>query len=710
MFKSNDEEYDDYENYDEEIETDKKFKFINYRNIITFVISFLISQVQFIAGFSPFGMAMLAANMGNKLPLVISFVSISLGTLIRFGVSAFIKYVITSLIFIVLAILFKNKKREEGYISKTKLFCSVLVVNLASVFIGQVLIYDIVISIALAISTVVFYTIFNYGLYVFINFKDNFIFSIEEVISASILVCLAISAIGPISIYGFNIRNIICVLVVLILGWKNGITIGTTAGVTIGSILALVGVGDVTLIASYAISGLFAGVFRKFGKLGVIAGFILGNSLLTIFANGSTEVIIMIKEIIVASVLLLAIPKKMEHNMDDLFEKTVLLNEGTGGSFGVEEQVVYKLNTVSEVFDEMSETLGESAVTLVSQKEEILQFMEDVTGKVCVGCVNAETCWKKDLYKKYNMIFEVIDVLLEHNEITNEQFEEIIENRCVKKEEFVQSLNGTYELYKLNDNWKKKLQENRQVISKQLKGFSDVISSIVNDINKKSENKSEKKTKFKLTIGVSKLAKENNNVSGDNNIILKLDNGNYVIGLSDGMGSGKEAEENSKLVMDLLEKFMKSGFDKNTAIKLINSVLLLKTEKDNFATMDISVVDTQSGKVEFLKVGACPTFIKTKDKVEFVNSISLPVGILENIDIDLCDKKLEDGDYIIMVTDGIIDSNKELNEKWITELLENTDIDNPQRLADVIIQESVDNSFGIPKDDMTVVVSKVVCN
>ena len=253
------------------------------------------------------------------------------------------------------------------------------------------------------------------------------------------------------------------------------------------------------------------------------------------------------------------------------------------------------------------------------------------------------------------------------------------------------------------------MQENREIISNQLKSFSEVISSIVHDINNKKEEK-KPKSKFKMTIGVSKTAKENNTVNGDNNIIMKLEDGKYVIGLSDGMGSGEDADKNSKLVIDMLEKFLKSGFDKNTAIKLINSLLLLKSEKDEFATMDISVVDTESGSVEFVKVGACPTFIKKKDRVEFVDSISLPVGIVENIDIDLADRKLEDGDYIIMVTDGIIDSNKDLNEKWIQNLLEKTDIDNPQRLADVIIQESVDNCYGVAKDDMTVVVSKVNIN
>ncbi|MBE5822241.1 MAG: hypothetical protein E7311_06640 [Clostridiales bacterium] len=699
-------EIDEFE-YDEEIETKQKNKIFTYKNIVALVISFLVSQVEFVAGFSPFGMSILAANMANKLPLIISFIAVALGTTIKFGWTSLLQFIITTVVFLVLQVLIRRKKDDREDISKTKLFMSVLLVKLAYVFIGQVLIYDIVLAITTAITTVVFYTVFTYGLYTVLAYKDKAIVATEEMVSASILLCLLISAIGPITVLGLNVRNIVCILVVLVLGWKNGMSIGATSGVTIGSILALVGVGDITLIASYAISGLLAGIFRKFGKIGVIVGFILGNALLAMFANGSTQAIILIKEILVASVALIFMPKRLEYAFDDIFEKTELLPEGRGSGFNVEEQVVYKLNTVSEVFDEMAETLGESASTLVSEKQEVMQFMEDVTGKVCSGCANSEICWKKDLYNKYNMIFDLLDNLLENNEMTIEEFDKIIKGNCIKKEEFVQGLNGTYELYKLNEEWKKKLQENKETISKQLKGFSEVLTSIVADINNKKNNK-ENKSKIKISTGVAKVSKDNNQINGDNNVILKLSNGQYIIGLSDGMGTGNEAAKNSQLAIDTLEKLVKSGFDKQNAIKLVNSLILLKTEEqESYATLDISAIDAQKLQIEFLKVGACPTFIKKNDKVEIINSMSLPVGIINDVDIDLTEKKLEENDYIIMVTDGIIDSNKELNEEWIIDLLENTDIDNPQRLADVILQEAIDNYFGKPKDDMTVIVSKI---
>lgn len=693
--------------YDEEIEVKEKKKILTYRNIVTFLISFLVSQVEFVAGFSPFGMSILAANMANKLPLIISFVGIALGMVIKFGWISLFQFVITSLVFLVFQVLIRKKKDDTNEISKIKLFMSVLIVKLVYVFIGQVLIYDLVLAITTAITTVVFYTVFTYGLYTILVYKDKVIVATEEMVSASILLCLLISAIGPIAVWGLSIRNIVCILVVLVLGWKNGMSIGATAGVTIGSVLALVGVGNINLIASYAISGLLAGIFKKFGKIGVIVGFILGNALLAMFANGSTEAIILIKEILVASVALLFMPKKLEYAFDDIFEKTELLPEGRGSGLNVEEQIVYKLNTVSEVFDEMAETLGESASTLVSEKEEVLQFMEDVTGKVCNGCVNCDICWKKDLYNKYNMIFELLDKLLEKNGISIEEFDKIVDGNCIKKEEFVQSLNGTYDLYKLNEEWKKKLQENKETISKQLKGFSDVLTSIVADINNKKEIKKEK-TKLKVSIGVAKIAKDNNTINGDNNVVLKLDNGQYVIGLSDGMGTGIEANKNSQLTIDTLERLVKSGFDKASAIKLVNSLMLLKTEKESFSTLDVMVVDTKKEKAEFLKVGACSTFIKREDIVEIVASESLPIGIIENVDVDLIKKELDKDTYIVMVTDGVVDSNKDLNETWIKELLKDTDIDNAQRLADVILQEAIDNYYGIPKDDMTVIVTKII--
>ena len=62
-----------------------------------------------------------------------------------------------------------------------------------------------------------------------------------------------------------------------------------------------------------------------------------------------------------------------------------------------------------------------------------------------------------------------------------------------------------------------------------------------------------------------------------------------------------------------------------------------------------------------------------------------------------------------MCSDGILESNSELTNKeiWVKELLENIETDDIQRIADILLQESIDNGLGVAKDDMTILIAKV---
>lgn len=182
-----------------------------------------------------------------------------------------------------------------------------------------------------------------------------------------------------------------------------------------------------------------------------------------------------------------------------------------------------------------------------------------------------------------------------------------------------------------------------------------------------------------------------------------------MMAISDGMGSGPVAKKSSSTVIKMLERLLTTGFDKDVSIDLINSAVNLNSSEETYATIDISVIDMNNGNVEFVKNGACSTFIKSKNKVEVVKSISLPAGIVNDIDLVVYDKDLLGGEIIVMCSDGILESNKELTNKeiWVKDLLENIDTDDVQKIADILIQEAIDNNFGIAKDDMTVLVTKI---
>lgn len=215
---------------------------------------------------------------------------------------------------------------------------------------------------------------------------------------------------------------------------------------------------------------------------------------------------------------------------------------------------------------------------------------------------------------------------------------------------------------------------------------------------------------YSVTTGVSKLSKYNSLVSGDNYTFLNTGNGKYIVALSDGMGSGYKAAVHSRATISMLEQFMESGFDKDMSVKLINSVLVLKSEDEAFSTIDMSVIDLYNGDVEFVKTGAVSTFIKREHKVDVVRSISLPAGILSNIETEILKRSIDSGEYLIHVTDGVLDAFKKENgnnDESFINFINDISTKNPQEIADAILNEAYKKCDSKPCDDMLAVVAKV---
>lgn len=209
---------------------------------------------------------------------------------------------------------------------------------------------------------------------------------------------------------------------------------------------------------------------------------------------------------------------------------------------------------------------------------------------------------------------------------------------------------------------------------------------------------------YSVVTAVSKLSKEK--ISGDSYTFGNIGKGRYMVALSDGMGSGAIASNESKTTITLLEEFIEAGFERNTAIKAINSVLVLRSCDECFATIDMSLIDLYSGIGEFIKIGSAPTFIKSGLNIDIVKSMSIPIGILDDIDIESQIIQLKNGDMIITVSDGVIDSSSK-KEKWLMDIIIKCDSGNPKDVADYILHKAKENYGNEIGDDMTVIVTKI---
>lgn len=210
-----------------------------------------------------------------------------------------------------------------------------------------------------------------------------------------------------------------------------------------------------------------------------------------------------------------------------------------------------------------------------------------------------------------------------------------------------------------------------------------------------------------MAIGTAEMTKSRSEQSGDCMLNVRLKDGKYLVAISDGMGTGMKARQSSAQSLRMLENLLLSGFDKNISLDLINTSLM-NQNTEVFATLDIAIIDLYAGNIEFIKSGACPTYIKNNKKVQIIKSNSLPTGMLETNNIQTFDKDITTGDIMLMCSDGILDSNIEYKNKelWIKYMLEDMETTNTKKIADLIISEAIDNNFGNIKDDMSVMVCK----
>ncbi|WP_026883615.1 stage II sporulation protein E [Clostridium akagii] len=220
----------------------------------------------------------------------------------------------------------------------------------------------------------------------------------------------------------------------------------------------------------------------------------------------------------------------------------------------------------------------------------------------------------------------------------------------------------------------------------------------------------EETPKYHVASYVSRMNRYGEKENGDSYSFGKISDENYMIIISDGMGSGANAVHESKATVDLIEKFAVSGLSRATAINCVNSIMTLKfNEDEKFSTVDLCNVDLYSGEVAFTKVGGAASFIKRKDRVEVINSKTLPIGVLDKVDIEIRNKKLKNGDIIVMISDGVTDFDNDNAGKtsWIEEYLKNCPSNNPKQLVEGLVKKSVQMGGGKAKDDITAVVSKI---
>ncbi len=210
--------------------------------------------------------------------------------------------------------------------------------------------------------------------------------------------------------------------------------------------------------------------------------------------------------------------------------------------------------------------------------------------------------------------------------------------------------------------------------------------------------------KFKVNAYACRRSKSGETVCGDSFTFCSVNNDKYIAAISDGAGSGEKAAKESESALDLLEAFTSTHIKRSDMFKAMNQLLLLKGDHEAYSTMDVAEFNLENGILYWTKIGAVPGYIVRGGKVEKVEAGALPMGIVSKINPTTTKKLVQNGDIIVLMSDGVYDGLCRGEEDAISHILAQEPPENTKELAEKLLESAKETKVD---DDMTVMVLRV---
>jgi stage II sporulation protein E len=545
----------------------------------------------------------------------------------------------------------------------------------------------------------------------------------QSPVPAIILLAAAICGLMDLEpIRGFSVMEVAAGLVVLGCAYAGGAPVGAAAGAVLAvtQLFTSFKVDEIVLpdhmplqSMAYVVGGMLGGTFRELRKVGTGLAFGLGLVTYAMVTPLGPEELAMLALSTGASILLFwvipaswvgALPAAMagppgggtqREASAELVEPLILTDRITG---------------MSRALKEISRTLEQvAAVSAPQHEDEVAPHIERVTNRVCRGCSMFQHCWERQR-EATNQVFTDLWAQLGHEgQLNPHNLPEVLEEICIKPEQIVTEINYLYDTQRANSHFERKLEEGRAVVVDYLKNVSRMMDRFVDEVGQApGKPRHEAAPMLRAVSGVARLPKKGGHISGDSYAGEPLGPDRYLLALSDGMGVGRAAAMESRQCVNLLREILKAGFATDVAVKTVNSALLLHSPEESFATVDLALLDLTTGRAEFVKVGAAPSFIIRGRDVSTVKASSVPVGIINQVQVEPEFRNLRPDDIVVMITDGVWDVSKDDvdKERWILEHLRRERSDDPEEVAESLLARALE-LMPDTGDDLTVLAARI---
>lgn len=298
--------------------------------------------------------------------------------------------------------------------------------------------------------------------------------------------------------------------------------------------------------------------------------------------------------------------------------------------------------------------------------------------EVCSGCVLRTDCWQKHYGETYSAFNDACPQLLRRGRAEAADFPLHFSSRCVHFPALLQAIDRQTHDYLLRRQFHRQLQEVQASAREQYACFSELLDQAAVPAAGGSG--------IGYRVSSSLRPRAGENLCGDQVEQFEVGDGVYLL-LCDGMGSGQEAHREAAMTARLLRQFLEAGIQPGPALKTLNAAMKLRGEtQGGFSTVDLAVMQRQSGCVELYKCGAAPSYLKRGGSVRRFCSDAPPTGLSDSpLPPDQVHIPVQAGDYLVLISDGIADQSC---DEWLLNLLAGWNGRSADELTALILAES----------------------
>ena len=654
------------------------------KEILKGVLVIALAHAQ-IAGAHPFGLAMAATFAPES--AYIALIGLCTG-MAGIGVPA-VKYILAFFLYYTLVHI---KKAEDVNVKTVAMGAAVLFSQLAGFFWEGG--FDALKAVMLVPETVI--TAGAFRLFACLEEKNGVTRFAELLIIGAVLNGIKDAVIPYAEI---NASAFAIIFILMSLCYALEMPEAVLSAAVIGFIMNMDSAEAVAAAGAFAASAVFSCALSGMGKAGTAVGFLCGITVVSLYRGnlGGMQPLDVFIPVAVFMILPEGVHMRITCFIDRQFEDEIREEET------VNARIAHQLRTVAKAVCDLAD--GVNFLSGRNKEDTVMiEMFDNIASRVCDGCSLQGNCWRKDSSKTYDNMYGLWQAMEADGYCDYSNMPLGFKQVCMRVERFLAEFNHVYELYKQNTLLKGEAVSGRGIMARQYGEISRIINLLSQEVETGCGEKELPAAKFSVKVTVRQEAKRGCAVCGDSILHFEKDGRYYVI-LCDGMGSGEEAMSESRLTARLFYEFLNAGFEKETALNMINSALALKADQESFSTADILEINMETGVGEFLKIGSAQSFVKTKSAVEEILSKALPVGILENVEVTAQSTELRNNDLILMISDGVGEAGSGvLKNEWIKKLL-TMDNRNDEELAELILAGA--KSRMKFSDDMTCAVVRI---